>query len=576
MYNAETMPQVSTTLYCIINLTLQYFLLYTALAIVRTLIAFKFDLVGVQQILESGCTTVTYAPMLCVLFLGARMRAIQLTQGETEKHNLPQPWLQTSMIAASTAVMLQVAMVLFVGVMAGTSKCTTDAEGNLDVSNISAMSSMTVKILSILRYVVMLMLYGGFTLVVIGIFTMEGPKEIWGDEEVPVSPAVMCTILLSGLFFTIYMLVAITKTCFEVSTKLRTSPVLLKLEASATSAKMTVNFAPMLCILFIGARMRALQIDPKYGSPQTWAQKSFFACTFSILLQALLVIILPFVAKGNCRRGAFEGDVAFSMDNPTVGAVMTVVRYLCLMALYGGIIVVIYSVLVIQHPDGPSQTPPVSSTMQCVIALTIQYFLIHTLLFLCITVKSFLLGRGLSGSDDIEEAGRVETQSRISRAMSQAIAIFDAARATVMYAPMLSVLFIGARMRALQLARGKDGEIPPSAGPQMWVQEAMFLATWAVFVQLIMVMIVPLLTGVAPAIDQDGNTKVPQGASKALAIGVEGIRYLNLICMYAGAMLVVIGIFCMTPGELPPYNRRNLVPGVDVPKPPVPASAEPL
>ena len=33
-------------------------------------------------------------------------------------------------------------------------------------------------------------------------------------------------------------------------------------------AATTVNVAPMLGILFIGARMLALQIDPKHGNPQ--------------------------------------------------------------------------------------------------------------------------------------------------------------------------------------------------------------------------------------------------------------------------------------------------------------------
>jgi len=90
---------------------MQFFCLYTALAIVRTLNSFKFNLVGVQQILESGCTTVMYAPMLCVLFLGARMRAIQLSQGQTLKYNLPQPWVQSAMVVTSYAVVLQVVLV---------------------------------------------------------------------------------------------------------------------------------------------------------------------------------------------------------------------------------------------------------------------------------------------------------------------------------------------------------------------------------------------------------------------------------------------------------------------------------
>merc|ERR1712216_221657 len=116
----------------------------------------------------------------------------------------------------------------------------------------------------------------------------------------------------------------------------------------------------MLCILFIGARMRALQIDPRNGNPQSWAQKCFFMCTFSILLQALLVILMPFLANAQCEKPKFEGDISFRMNNPTIGAVMTGIRYFCILALYGGIAVVIYSIYVIQHPEGPSKTPPAS------------------------------------------------------------------------------------------------------------------------------------------------------------------------------------------------------------------------
>jgi len=463
MMTKDTMPPVSTTLWCIINLTLQYFGLYTASVIIRTLISFKFgNLVGIQQILEVGCTTVTYAPMLCVLFLGARMRAIQLSQGHTEKYNLPQPWVQTSMVVATSAVIAQVVLVLLVGFMSGVGNVTTDKEGNLDVSAMNEYPPLALKLLTIVRYAVMAMLYGGFTAVVFGVFLMEGPKEIWGKEDVPVSPAVMCTILLSGLFFLVYLLVAISKTCFELSKSLRSSPALLKLEASAAQAKMTVNFAPMLCVLFIGARMRALQIDPRNGNPQSWAQKAFFICTFSILLQAILVIIMPFMARGQCKRGAFEGDIAFAMENPTVGAVMTALRYVCLLALYGGIAVVVYSVFVIKHPEGFDQTPPVSPAMQCVINLTVQYFFIYIMLFVCITVKSFGAGNGLEAND--AERG-FASEAPFTSMLNKSIAIFDAARGTVMFAPMLAILFIGARMRALQLSRNKDGTISPQAGP---------------------------------------------------------------------------------------------------------------
>ena len=40
-----------------------------------------------------------------------------------------------------------------------------------------------------------------------------------------------------------------------------------KFEQAMTTATASMNFAPMLAILFIGARMRALQMDPVNGNP---------------------------------------------------------------------------------------------------------------------------------------------------------------------------------------------------------------------------------------------------------------------------------------------------------------------
>merc|ERR1712216_41156 len=145
------------------------------------------------------------------------MRAIQLSQGHTEKYNLPQPWVQRAMVISSGAVVAQVVLVLVVGFLAGLDKVRTDEDGNLKVPD---GHSMAVKLLTGVRYIVMAALYGGFTTVVFGVFMMKGPKEIWGDQQLPVSPAVMCTIFLSGMFFLVYLLVAITKTCFELNQKL--------------------------------------------------------------------------------------------------------------------------------------------------------------------------------------------------------------------------------------------------------------------------------------------------------------------------------------------------------------------
>ena len=69
MFTKDTMPKVSPTVQCVISLAIQYFVIYTAPAIIRTMNEFSGN--GYD-----------------VLFLGARMRAIQLSQGETKYYEL--------------------------------------------------------------------------------------------------------------------------------------------------------------------------------------------------------------------------------------------------------------------------------------------------------------------------------------------------------------------------------------------------------------------------------------------------------------------------------------------------------
>merc|ERR1719213_1618966 len=88
------------------------------------------------------------------------------------------------------------------------------------------------------------------------------------------------------------------------------------------------------------------------------------------------------------------------------------------------------------------------------------------------------------------------------------VAIFtlDSARMTVMFCPMLSVLFVGTRMRALQVS---------------------------------MVLILPFFTGEKPKMDVDGNVEEPSGGSPALTYTVLGVRWLALLGLYGGATTVV-------------------------------------
>merc|ERR1719160_543783 len=119
-----------------------------------------------------------------------------------------------------------------------------------------------------------------------------------------------------------YLGVAVVKTLEEFQVK---ADSLTKLKSSCNQAKQTLNMAPMLCILFIGARMRALQMDPKNGNPQRWAQMCFYACAGSVALQFILVVLCPFLpgveVKEQDKKAATataEGDIAFDSKNTSV------------------------------------------------------------------------------------------------------------------------------------------------------------------------------------------------------------------------------------------------------------------
>merc|ERR1719408_390987 len=225
------------------------------------------------------------------------------------------------------------------------------------------------KVFTAIRYAAMLGMYGGFTTVCVGACVMEAPTSVYPDGAPPVSPAVACTMNLCFQYFAVYLVIAVLQTYHQFQ---GSSDFTKKLQGTFVLLQNTVSFAPMLCILFIGARMRALQIDPVNGNPQKWAQTCFYLCAYAVLVQVVILLMIPLVLDGKLKPGSTEGDVTFELTNPTMMAVFTAMRYAVMLALYGGFTAVIYSVCVIKNPNGP--TPPVSPAMQCVMNLTVKQF----------------------------------------------------------------------------------------------------------------------------------------------------------------------------------------------------------
>jgi hypothetical protein len=538
-------PPVSTTMKCIIDFATQYFLVYTALAIVRTYIELAGTHAGpVATTLVAATSTVNFAPMLSVLFLGTRMRALQLSGGEPDKYDLPQQYVKDAMWCCAWSLKLMTLMVLMLPVVMGT----TPEVGADGMPEIKANSpGIMGKVLVALRWIFMIMLYGGFTTVCVGAFSMEAAEEVYPDGAPPVSPAVGCTMNLAMQFFFVYLAIAVVQTWEQFSGRTQETT---KLSGVLQLATMTVNFAPMLSILFIGARMRALQIDPVNGNPQKWAQMCFRLCAYSVLCQLILVLAVPYALGGTCVKGVSEGDITFEVPNPTLFWILSSIRYALMLALYGGFTAVIVSVFLISAED-PADTPPVSPAMICVMNLTVQYFFVYLMLWVLITVKQLSLGWNTLRYDSF---------------FTSAIATMEAAKNTVMFAPMLAVLFIGVRMRALQISDQKGQ-------PQKFAQQGMYLSTYAVMIQVFMVLLMPLVLGGPPKVDDDGNV-VSKPSSPILGYVIVAIRYLALLCLYGGVVAIIYGLFTITP-ESAMQRGDNLIPGLDVQAPPTISTAAP-
>merc|ERR1740138_212733 len=308
------------------------------------------------------------------------MRALQLSGGDPEAHDLPQPWVKMAMQAAAWSVLVQTLMVVAVPlVMGGDPKVSDDGTPVVEGSSIMG------KIFTVIRYLAMLGMYGGFTTVCVGAFMMEAPTSVYPNGAPPVSPAVACTMNLTTQYFGVYLFVAIMRTYHDFYPKSELSE---KLQKTCVMCQNTVAFAPMLCILFIGARMRALQIDPVNGNPQKWAQACFYLCAYAVLVQVVILMMIPLVLDGKLKPGSTEGDVTFELPNPTMMMILSAARYMVMLALYGGFTAVIVSVCVIEGKDGAAP-PPVSPAMQCVMNLTVQFFFVYLMLWVSVTVKQF-------------------------------------------------------------------------------------------------------------------------------------------------------------------------------------------
>merc|ERR1719487_2228421 len=294
------------------------------------------------------------------------------------------------------------------------------------------------------------------------------------------------------------------------------------------AAATTVEFAPMLAILFLAARMRALQHD---SQPEKWAQQCMFAATGAMSMTTVLAVGVPLVMGGHMELNEHTREATFVVPNPSLGYLLVAVRFICMLGFYGGSIGVIYSIFVFEAPGGPGATLPVSPAVQCVVNLTCQFFFVYFMMTVMLTVSKVSGGRF-----------PIETYRLFSA--------IEASKATLAFAPMLAILFVTTRMYALLITDKKGA-------PQAWVQDGMFMATWSLLISFLSCLMTGFFVG-AVETDADGNV-VYKFSNRYFAAFMIAIRYITLCFLYAGLGIVIVGFFVMTPETV---NGRGFIPVV--------------
>jgi len=337
----------------------------------------------------------------------------------------------------------------------------------------------------------------------------------------PPAPAVMCTMILAVFFFAIQLVIAFCRTYAEF-----TGVEFPKTVGVMNAAATTVEFAPMLSILFLSARMRALQHD---GQPQKWAQDCMFAATYAMCATTVLSILVPIVLGGRQKTNPITKETTFEVPSPTSGYILVALRFVCMLGFYGGAVGVAYSIFTFVAPAGPEATLPVSPTVQCVVNLTCQFFFVYFMMTVMMTVSEL-------------------TGGAIPMEKYRFFSAVESAKATLALAPMLSILFVTTRMYALQITHKKGA-------PQAWVQDGMFMATWSLLISFLMCLATGLLIGDVET-DEDGNV-VSKFENKYVAAAVTVVRYFTMLLLYGGMVTVTVGLFVMTPETA---NGRGSVP----------------
>merc|ERR1719313_3199433 len=249
----------------------------------------------------------------------------------------------------------------------------------------------------------------------------------------------------------------------------------------------TIKMAPMICVLVLAVRMRALGMG--LNGPQGWAQDMMYFTAIALCTTLCATVAGPLIFGAKANKGVVDGDITFEMNNVILAAVFTVL---------------------LQSADGRDM--PMSTALATTLVLTDMYFTVYCGIWISATLKQFFGPQG-----QIMGVGPASMYDTL-------IMMFDGAKSSLVFIPMLSILFMAARLRAMQVV-GRD------RAPQNWAQYCMWAA-------VVCIVFSGSLGFLGPLLNTEGN-------STCVAVN-DVLRLLTLFATHVGAFAVVFSMYFLT------------------------------
>jgi hypothetical protein len=275
--------------------------------------AYRFRSAGRQALLP-----IRKAPMIAVLFLVARLRELQLDP----PHGMPSRLEEFGIVASCAAILFETVAALVIGF-----KGEERAERNgMPSYKYSEDAHMCLHFCGSIAYL-------SLVPVVLGVIFSDAPDGSSG----PPLPATTSAVLQLAL---LYFIVNISQWLIFMMEDLQ-EKTFAAAEVVVVAADTSVRLCPLVSILFVACRLRALQLTEHRGHPQIWAQQAMFVSLLAILWQMLSCLALP-LATGkelHCRADG-DGFASWEYKPLLVAYVMTVQKYVALFCLHASILMI--------------------------------------------------------------------------------------------------------------------------------------------------------------------------------------------------------------------------------------------